>query len=168
MVRDTNISNEKIADNNTNVDGVTLDFETAYEADDPNIKNDQDAAMDNFFYKSIADRLAYQGKVFGIFEFSNRGFGPTDLTSMGPNGLALFSAYDVTGFRAPNNGENGGAQYNQAMIIKGAPTLNNFGRNILPSSFLDKAGYGENYQLTAAQSKFYSNFFWNDLNCRNS
>ncbi len=48
-------------------------------------------------FKLLADKLAYQGRFFGYYEFADKSFQPSVVGSMGPLGVAFVSSYDVGG-----------------------------------------------------------------------
>lgn len=84
----TLIGKGKANDGISPVDGITLDLEGGYSS--------PKAAE---FYKSVADKLAYQGKWFGLYYFSDM-FTPSVIASFGPLGQALISGYDVASYRS--------------------------------------------------------------------
>lgn len=76
---------------NYKVDGLAMDLEAGF---------NQINAVETF--KKVADRLAYHGKWFNYFFFSDM-FNPLVVSAFGPLGVANFSTYDVGQYRAPQN-----------------------------------------------------------------
>jgi len=76
---------------NFGLDGVSMDLEGGF---------NQPAAT--ALFKKINDRLAYQGKWFSFYYFSDI-FGPSMIAAFGPLGVANISTYDVGQYRAPQN-----------------------------------------------------------------
>lgn len=69
------------------IDGVSLDLEGGYNSP---------GAVE--FFKKISDKLAYQGKWFGMYYFATM-FTPDVIASFGPLGQGLISGYDVASYR---------------------------------------------------------------------
>ena len=105
--------------------GVSTDFESGF-TQDPYYT----------FLKNLSDRLAFRGNMLGSYDFAYRGFSPGIVTALGPAGLAIFSAYDVTNDRAPNN--VGGVSYNIVDLQNGGQSL-------------------QNQSLTSPQALYYAN-----------
>lgn len=76
---------------NYKIDGLAMDLEAGF--------NQINAAIT---FKKVADRLAYHGKWFNYFYFSDV-FNPLLVSSFGPLGVANFSTYDVGQYRAPQS-----------------------------------------------------------------
>lgn len=106
--------------------GVSTDFESGF-TQDPYYT----------FLKNLADRLAFRGNMLGSYDFAWRGFAPGIVTALGPVGLAIFSAYDLTNDRAPNS-IPGVVSYNTTDAQNGGQSL-------------------QSQKLTTSQATYYAN-----------
>ncbi|MDF1758966.1 MAG: hypothetical protein P1U40_00345 [Coxiellaceae bacterium] len=144
---------------NVNIDGITLDLEGGFNSP---------GAVD--FYKAVADRLAFQGKFFGIYYFSTM-FTPDVIASFGPLGQALISGYDISSYRvtpsskAPNSINTYGNWQGQEKYLTNAYQNSISCSSAITTPYRNKSwcninsngAYAEGYRLWNSS---FSNSYW--------
>ncbi|MDF1796963.1 MAG: hypothetical protein P1U63_10545 [Coxiellaceae bacterium] len=107
--------------------------------------------INNYFFKALSDKLAYQGYFLSVYDFPNRAFVPDTVVALGPTGVGIFSSYDATVYRTPNDAKPG---YNKTVY----PAGNDMSLNSpLPLG----GGFSE------TQAALYAQTLTNDQNCDN-
>lgn len=115
-----------------NYNGVSTDFETGFD----------NYPVVNYFFKNLADRLAFAGKYMGMYDFPNRAFFPPVVAAMAPDGVGIFSAYGGSTHRAPNSS----SVYSYNTNLAGALSLQSQG-------------------LSPDEADFYAKMLFPDVNC---
>ncbi|MDF1796961.1 MAG: hypothetical protein P1U63_10535 [Coxiellaceae bacterium] len=142
------------------LNGITLDLEGGFNSS---------GATD--FYKAVSDRLAFQGKYFGIYYFSTM-FRPEVIAAFGPVGQALVSGYDISSYRvtpqskAPNSVNTyGGWEGQEATLTQAyrdsiacSSAVNTPYRNKSWCNINTNAAYAESYRLW---NSGFANTTWN-------